>query len=366
MLNSTKIKQLQLGSEVYDHQVRGLSIRRNKNCTSWYYKYYDKNSKKQIRKTLGRFPKLDLKQARIMAITFTEDKDSGYLDSAFKEYLQHKKDTGARQVTINNYNSIYSLYVEDFAHKKLRDINRYEIKRLHDKITKNSIYQANRTISLVRAVYNYMIDTYEECADLINPASRIKLNTEKSRDKYLNDSELPKFVTEVYREYVAVKSNASLAILIALTTGARKSDILSIEYDELDFDSGLWTIPEEKSKNRKAVKIYVHPFILGIIKGHFKDSKYLFKANTISGHQEDIQKSINTLCKNVDLKKVSMHVFRHTFVTVAYSSNVNTLTVSAMVGHTPSGITGKVYGHVPDDQLRAGFTVVGERVLNNL
>ena len=203
---------------------------------------------------LGRFPDLSVENARKGAAQQKGQIASGInpnaerkklradmtLGGLFHDYIEryskkHKRSWKYDEREINKFLSHWFRF-------KLSDITKQEIQRLHEKIRdKNGLYQANRLLERLRAMYNKAIEWGWQGQ---NPASGIKKFKEKSRDRFVQTDELPRlFVAleneenEVIRDY----------IMLSLLTGARKSNVLAMRWDEINFNRAEWRIPETKN-----------------------------------------------------------------------------------------------------------------------
>ena len=87
----------------------------------------------------------------------------------FAEWVQDCKAKGKK--SLGNDERNYRLHLGTLAKKKLSDIERQHIRTLHRKIgTQSGIYQANRVLALIRAVFNFGIKTLD-IPNLSNPAA---------------------------------------------------------------------------------------------------------------------------------------------------------------------------------------------------
>jgi integrase len=80
------------------------------------------------------------------------------------------------------------------------------------------------------------------------------------RDRVLDDSELAAI-------WNACKDDdyGRLVRLLALT-GARRAEIAGMRWSELDLDNGLWSLPKERAKNKRALLLPLPPLAIEIIK----------------------------------------------------------------------------------------------------
>lgn len=92
-----------------------------------------------------------------------------------------------------------------------------------------------------------------------NPASAFKVKhaggTEKSRDRDPSLAEW-KIIFSVMREHQAHFCRENyLALAMILILGVRKGEMISLRWDEIDFDEKIWHLTSEKAKNRHALEI---------------------------------------------------------------------------------------------------------------
>lgn len=196
-----------------------------------------------------------------------------------------------------------------FYKTKISNITRDDINKLFNKLTENTGKGgANRFLDRLRAVFNKAIEWgWEEN----NPTVGIKKHKQKSRDRYLTSEEMPKFFEALNEESHDVIKDF---IWIALLTGARKSNVLSMEWQHVNFKDKSWYIPETKNNTPQLISLVEEA--LTILKDRFKDksSKWVFPSKTsASGHLKEPKKVWKRVlqgatCKiwmsNSDLKEI--------------------------------------------------------------
>jgi integrase len=99
------------------------------------------------------------------------------------------------------------------------------------------------------------------------------------RDRVLADSELVAI-------WNAVGSDDDYGRIIRLLTllGARASEVGGMRWSELDLNTGMWTLPVERSKNRRAHTIALPPAALAIVESIPRtDRDHLFGARADAG-----------------------------------------------------------------------------------
>jgi integrase len=80
------------------------------------------------------------------------------------------------------------------------------------------------------------------------------------RDRVLADGELAAIWTACQDD-----DFGRIVRLLALT-GARRAEIAGMCWSELDLDNGLWSLPKERAKNKRALLLPLPPLALSIIK----------------------------------------------------------------------------------------------------
>lgn len=202
----------------------------------------------------------------------------------FKDYMEryskpYKKSWRYDEREVNKY-------LSHFKKRKLSSIKKHEVKQIHDDLGKNSgIYQANRILERIRSIYSKAIEWGWSGE---NPATGIKKFKEKSRDRFVQPTEMP-----LLFHALDIEENATARdyILISLMTGARKSNVLAMSWNEISWEQGTWRIPE--TKNGEAVTVHLVPQAIEILKTrklHSKN-KWVFPSAKGDKHFADPKKS---------------------------------------------------------------------------
>jgi len=108
-------------------------------------------------------------------------------------------------------------------------------------------YLANRTLGTCSKFFNWLV-----ARDVLafSPVTGIeKPHEEEIRDRVLTDDELRKLWLAC-----ADEDPFGQALRVLITTGARRNEVSQMRRSEVDED-GIWTLPRERSKNRRPHKI---------------------------------------------------------------------------------------------------------------
>ena len=196
----------------------------------------------------------------------------------FREYLErHAK---PRKRTWQEDGGKYKLYLEkSLGPKKLSAIGRNEIATVHSAVTAQSKpVTANRVLALISSVFGWAVSAGLWDA---NPAKGIRRNPERSRDRFLQAHELPRFYAAL-----AAEPNETIRdyFLLSLLTGARRANVLAMKWAEIDRDRAEWRIP--RTKNNDPQTIPLTPEAVAILEQRRPGSTsvYVFPGGGRSGH----------------------------------------------------------------------------------
>lgn len=236
-----------------DTIVKGLILDVRPSGSKTFYLYKFINSKPE-RIFLGVFPDFSVENARDAATIHKSNISQGRnpqedkrkvrkeitFGELFNEYMErysklHKK---SWQYDVREVNKFLSHWFD----RKVSDIKKSEIQLLHEKIyNENGLYQANRILERIRAIYNKAIEWEWDGS---NPAMGIKKFKEKSRDRFIQPNELPFLFTAIDQDENEVARDF---FLISLMTGARKSNVLAMRWEQVNWHQKQWRIPDTKN-----------------------------------------------------------------------------------------------------------------------
>lgn len=285
-----------------DTQEKGLRLIVSNGGAKTFY-LYKKIDGKPERIKIGSFPDKTVAEARgkaselkgLIANNKNPKKNSvdnsitfeKLFDKYINEYSKSHKKTWKQDIAKKD------LYLTKLLKKKLYTIDSDDIRKVHSSIADNieegqnkKIYAANRTLELLRSIFNFAIDNGSE---IENPCIKVKPFKEKSRDRFLQPDELAEFFKSLEQE---LNQTAKDYIYLSLLTGARRSNILSMKWEDINLDRNEWKIPETKNGESQLVPLV--PSAIEILKTRKEEndnaekySKYVFPSDSRSGHYTD-------------------------------------------------------------------------------
>lgn len=233
----------------------------------------------------------------------------------------------------------------------------------------------NNTYSFLRMCY----ETYAKWGIIyVSPCQHIKLPKKDTKEaKYYTAEEVNSLLSalsKVGQEYINLKT----AILIQLFSGLRKSEILGLNWSDVDIDSGIikvcrsrheakgGVIYEDTPKSEKSNRYVTLPkevvTELKALKTHQLEQK-LKLANKYINSPAVIQNELGgplrpgylyewfkEFVKNNNLAWIGLHGLRHTHASMLSYMGTNAVQVSARLGHSQLSTTLNIYTHLFNNQ----------------
>lgn len=150
---------------------------------------------------------------------------------------------------------------------------------------------------------------------------------------------------------------------LALFSGMRKSEMLKLRWDNVDFRNGFILIPDAKSGRDE--KIPLSDPAREVLDSLPRDSEFVFPGRA-GGQRVYIQRNVNRIRDRAGLPKTfrALHGLRHVYASMlASSGQVDMYTLQKLLTHKSPQMTQR-YAHLRDEALKRAADVAGEIVKN--
>ncbi|SPR12837.1 tyrosine-type recombinase/integrase [Orientia tsutsugamushi] len=140
---------------------------------------------------------------------------------------------------MEEYTDRVHTYAQSLYGKKISQIRMSDIQQIFNDISKEGKYAiANLLLATLRTIFNKAIKW-----GLIenNPTLGIEPHKMQARERRLSYDEMGRFLEVLCRETTPLIRDFAL---LALYTAARKSNVLEMEWDNIDFERKIWHIPK--------------------------------------------------------------------------------------------------------------------------
>jgi len=364
------LKPAEQGKRLYykDNKVNGLELMVTDKGTK-SFKVTRKKDGRVIRVTIGHYPDISIENARKKAFEINSQIADGINPNIEKNQLK-------QDITFGN---LFNEFIERYAkqHKitwrqdqrdtnrlckkwfkrKISTITNQEIRLFHEKLGKETPYMANRMLAKIKVIYNKAIE-WGYKGD--NPANNIKQFKEQSRERFILPEEVGKFFKSLDQEENHIIRDY---IYISIYTGARKSNILAMKWDQIEFNIKQWQIP--KTKNGDSQTLPLINDVIQILKNRKIENdkldlpdlqkQYVLPSLTsASGHLTEPKKGWKRILQRAEITNLRLHDVRRTLGSYMTMQGFSEAIIGKTLGHKTSEAT-KVYSRMNIDPVKKGI-----------
>ena len=194
-----------------------------------------------------------------------------------------------------------------------------------------------------------------------NPARGIKKPPVHRLERFLSAPEMARLAVALEAETKITQNPfAAAAIKLLLLTGCRRSEILGLQWQHVDFDRRCLRLPDSKTG---AKVVFLNAPALEILKTlpHVEQNPYVIAGARKDGPLIGIDKIWFRIRKNAGLQNVRLHDLRHSFASVGAVGGISLPIIGALLGHKHTTTTAR-YAHLSADPLRAANEAVGAQI----
>ena len=348
-----------------DTEIPGFGLRLTPGSKTFILEKFIEGRSRRI--SIGPFGPLTLDVARDQALKMTADIISGK-DPAQERIDKRRSPTFGDLITLyrerhasrkkSGANDLLTIgkHLSPWKNRKLTSIKRNEIALLHAEVGKDYPYQANRILALLSKMFN-LAHVWGLC-EKENPVFGIGRFKEEKRDRFVQPHELPRLMEALKAEpnfYIRA------AFLLCLLTGQRKSEILSMKWADVNFDQGVWRIPETKPGRPHLLPLPTPAREILEKLPRMSESEWVFPGQA-GNHLVNINKAWSRIKEKAKLQDVRIHDLRRTLGSYLAASGDSLIVIGKALGHTQPQTTA-VYARLNLEPVRAALEANAQRMM---
>jgi len=191
----------------------------------------------------------------------------------------------------------------------------------------------------------------------LNPLSNLKAQKEPDgRTRYLSLEELENLLACCPPKGTRpglVNAYLKPFVLVALNTGMRRGEILSLTRRSVDWQNRATRL--EQTKNGESRHVFLNDEAYQALRGLPTriDTELLFPID-----KWQLSKSFRKSCEEAKIADFRLHDLRHTFASYQAMAGAQGRTLQALLGHKDVRMTAR-YSHLSDAHLRAAVNAIG-------
>lgn len=259
------------------------------------------------------------------------------------------------EVLIESEEFYIRLIKEFFGDKELSEIKRPDVIDLRVWRLAQGVKPAttNRLLSTLSFFYNWCIE--REYANF-NPVFKAKLRETNERTVRFS----PEQMAEIFEK---ANPHQMQWLMIAIHTGLRMGEILSLKWNRVDLVSGIIHLEAMNTKSKKSRQIPISDELGNYLKAHRSENISSEYVVTYRGKPINrVTRSWNNLRDQLSFSKeigLRFHDQRHVFGTTLLITGTPVTTVQGYLGHSDLKTTMK-YLHPADDLARERVNAISE------
>jgi integrase len=279
------------------------------------------------------------------------------LRQVFDGYIETRK--SLKPGTIYDYEKTLKQTFSDWLDKPMIKITKEMVRKRHSKRGVQSPARANNAMRVLRALFNYAAEVYEDqSGESLFPSNPVAVLSKTNawykvarKKTYISKEDIPAWfetVSSFESEYSQVDASGVRDYLFfALFTGARREEVASLKWSEVDLGRQTFTLLD--TKNGEDVTLPMSSFILEMMlkRRDATSGKYVFPSKRGEGHIKDVRKQVLRIREQSGVT-FTIHDLRRTFLTIAESLDIGQYTLKRLVNHK----TGE------NNDITAGYIVV--------
>lgn len=334
-----------------DPECPSLFIRVGKYKNSWLL--YKKYAGKAVKRVIGDCAAMSEVEARIRTMAALDSMINGESPRnivkkrvAFKTIQEvfeawHKSHVSINCRTADHIYDDFARYWMPISKYYAVDLKASDVLAWRADLYKNKgAATANKQMSQLKACLNWARSTeYVDLGKL--PTEGIKPFQSQTKMQVLtpNTSKWHSFKTHMLKLPQVVQD----IIVIGLTTGARRGNVISMEWKEINWETKTWVIPASKFKSKRQHTIYLIDEAFELLERRAKDAgdcPWVFPSQVdAKKHIVDFSEHWYALLKaagierNANGTRFVFHCLRHTFLSALGSQNANEFTIKKAAGH---------------------------------
>ncbi|KAB7738420.1 tyrosine-type recombinase/integrase [Parvibaculum sedimenti] len=406
------VKRLKPGETFWDSDVSGFGARCQGEAKTYFLKYRVGGRQRWL--SIGRHgspwtPETARKEAIRILSQVVDGKDPAANKQAARKaptvkefgqrFLEEHAEAKRKPRTAEFYRDILERIVyPKMGTKRIRDVTRADVAKLHTGLATKP-YLANRVVAVLSKMFN-AAEAWGERQDGSNPCRHVEKFKETARERFLSAKELAA-LGDALRTFegrwvegarleaeiaVATHHNDAIrlkalrlelenvgrivtpwtiaALRLLIFTGARLSEILTLEWAWVDIEKGVARLPDSKTG---AKTLQLPPPAIEALNAvpRVEGNPHVIVGAKAGAHMVNLQKPWREIRTLANLPDVRIHDLRHAFASVAASSGMALPIIGKMLGHSQPQTTAR-YAHLANDPVKVAAATVAAHIASSM
>jgi integrase len=286
-----------------------------------------------------------------------EEKDAPLVAELAAKFLAEEAETKCKASTAHEYRRLlYRILLPTLGKKRVVDVTRQDVAKFHH-AHREAPAEANMALVVTSIMFNYA-ERLDWRPSGSNPCRHIERYRQRRRERFLSADELGRLGAVLTAYDGAAYAVAAIRLLIF--TGARRSEILGLRWDWIDFERGEARLPDSKTG---AKVLHLPPPALAVLAElpRVEGNPHVIIGGLAGKALVNLDRSWWEIRHRAGLDDVRLHDLRHAFASVAVASGMGLPIIGKMLGHSQAATTAR-YAHLASDPVKAAAAAVAGKI----
>ena len=268
---------------------------------------------------------------------------------SFRELAEHYTDWAGKQKSFESKRYFIQNLVNAFGNIPIRRLTTMAVEQYQTKFLTNgkTPATANRHLATLKHMLTKAVEWQMAEEETLKRIRKVKFLAENNqRLRYLSKEESESLI-------INCTSHLQPIVITALNTGMRKSEILSLRWDNnVDLKHGFILL--DKTKNGKRREIPINQTLRNTLQKQVRHlhSEYVF-VDKEGKRFKDVRRAFKSALRRSGIKDFTFHDLRHTFASQLVMAGVDLTTVKELLGHETVTMTLRYAQIAPSHKQKA-------------
>lgn len=263
--------------------------------------------------------------------------------------------------TLAEYERLFEKFINPkFGRKTLFEVARGDVASFHTSM-RQTPSQANFALTAFSALYSWA-EELKLTPPNSNPCRGITRFKHKTIERYLSAEEMAKVcsVLDQMEASGAVNRFALAAIRLLILTGARRSEILTLRWQDVDLPRRRICLPDSKTGQKT---IHLNDGAVAVLQAlpRLQGNPYVIPGHVTGSHLTNLYTTWALVRATAGLPDVRIHDLRHSFASLAVGAGASLPMIGKLLGHASPRTTAR-YAHLTDATLHELNQRVGDLI----
>ena len=281
-----------------------------------------------------------------------------------REMLERYRETESpKKRDFQNENRYLDFWIYKLGVFKISAVSRSQIVELRDEMARTKApATVNRYLATFRHAFRIAETDWEWASR--NPLQRIMLSEPRGRDRHLSDDEITALLSAAKE---SDHPHLYALVLTALSTGARRGEIMGLSWADVDLTKGRALLHHTKNTDKRTLVLVprVVEELRRIQKVRRIDTDLVF-ANPNNGKRtyQRIEDAWRAARAEAKLKDFRFHDLRHTFASRMAMDGKTLQEIAGALGHRTLAMVQR-YAHLTDSHVQTAMEETALKVLGD-